>query len=477
MFAEPGPMTLFDHLEEFGDTVAVIDDGQQTKTYSQLVADGDQLAAQIGPHQLVLCLTNNCYAAVAGYVGLMRRKAVPLLLPDSTPDAELREICEAYKPDYIYRPAPDEDAQTGALHRLGSFALFPHKEVGTPPLNESLGLLLTTSGSTGSRTFVRLSTSNVSSNAEQIIDYLSISPSDRAITTMPMSYSYGLSIINSHLAAGASLITTNEAVVRPSFWALLNEHAATNFGGVPFIYEMLKRLRFHKMELPSLRYITQAGGRLDPELVTYFADYCRDQGKKFFVMYGQTEATARMSYVPPEQVLEKPNSVGIAIPGGNFRLIEGEIDNDKAARVSGELRYEGPNVSLGYAKSRKDLAQGDDNNGVLTTGDIAEIDEDGFIYIVGRKKRFLKLYGNRINLAEVESILLAEGFPTACAGEDDNLLIFTESLPDIEKIKQVIKSKPSFPTKGYTIVGIEKFPRSANGKISYHQLNTEYRPD
>ena len=238
-----------------------------------------------------------------------------------------------------------------------------------------------------------------------------------------MNYTYGLSIINSHLLVGAVLLLTEKALTQKEFWNFFKEAGATSFGGVPYTYEMLDRLRFYRMELPSLRYMTQAGGKLIPELHKKFAEYAEKNGKKFIVMYGQCEATARMGYLPADKAIEKCGSMGIAIPGGRFRLIGLDGSTVTEPYTTGELVYEGDNVTLGYAECGEDLLKGDEQHGVLETGDMAQFDEEGFYYIVGRKKRFLKIYGNRVNLDEIDRMVKGEflGIDCAAAGVDDHM--------------------------------------------------------
>lgn len=234
---------------------------------------------------------------------------------------------------------------------------------------------------------------------------------------------------------------------------------------------MLKKLRFSRMELPSLKVLTQAGGKLGEELSKEFADTCESKGLDFVVMYGQTEATARMSYLPSKFAKCKAGSIGIAIPGGEFYL---EDDTGKVIETNetiGELIYKGDNVTMGYALSCYDLDKGDDNNGILKTGDLAKRDSDGFYYIVGRKKRFVKLFGNRVNLDEFEQMVKSAGYDCACAGEDDELKVFVTTKEDHEKIKSFINEKTGINSVGYKIIYIEKIPRNESGKILYSLLS------
>jgi len=478
-------MGVFDQLEIHQDVTAVISDGNKSYLYNQLTADADALHQELGAGKLVVFIASNCYASIAGYVGMLRGKAVPLMLPATTSKDELNQIVTAYLPEYIFAPI-DASERLGlgvTQARLENYGLFASPGGSETPLHDDLALLLTTSGSTGSRSLVRLSANNISSNAAQIIEYLGITADDTTITTMPMSYSYGLSVLNTHLLQGASIVVTEEPLMSRDFWNLMRDKSVTSFAGVPFIYEMLQKLRFHRMDLPALGTLTQAGGRLSEELVHYFIEACQGFGADFYVMYGQTEATARMTYMPPAELKNRPNSIGIPVPSSEIFLENTDnsgVTSDRDTCDSGELVFKGPNVSLGSAENRADLARGDENNGVLHTGDIVTRDTEGFLTVTGRKKRFLKLYGNRVNLAEIEELLSSEKHTSACAGSDDNLRIFIEAAPDADTselnaaIKKLITNKTSILPRAYKIVPIEKFPRTESGKISYHLLNTQF---
>jgi acyl-CoA synthetase (AMP-forming)/AMP-acid ligase II len=234
---------------------------------------------------------------------------------------------------------------------------------------------------------------------------------------------------------------------------------------------MLKKLRFEKMNLPSLKYITQAGGKLSIELSAEFADICADKGIEFYVMYGQTEATARMSYLPWEYANTKVGSIGVAIPGGKFWLEDENGNVIKKNDTIGELVYQGDNVTMGYAESCFDLQNDDENNGILRTGDLAKIDPDGFYYITGRNKRFLKMYGNRVNLDEIEELIRTAGYDCVCAGTDDNLKIYITEPDDKDRIVSYIAKHTGINRAGFSFVHINKIPRNSSGKVRYSALN------
>ena len=292
-----------------------------------------------------------------------------------------------------------------------------------------------------------------------------------------MNYTYGLSIINSHLLVGATLLVTDKSLMQKEFWEFFEKQQATSFGGVPYTYEILDKLRFTRMELSSLRTMTQAGGKLTTELHAKFAEYAAQNGKKFVVMYGQCEATARMGYLPANMAVEKCGSMGIAIPGGKFTLID--VDGKPVQEVgkTGELVYEGPNVTLGYAECGDDLRLGDEHGRILYTGDMAQYDKDGYFYIVGRKKRFLKIYGNRVNLDEVDRLIKGafDGIDCASAGVDDHLYIFITEESKAKDVKNFVVQKTGLNQAAYQMVVIDQIPKNDAGKTLYRELEKYYK--
>ena len=340
-------------------------------------------------------------------------------------------------------------------------------------------VLLSTSGTTGSPKLVRLSYKNIQSNAESIVQYLKIDETERAITSLPMSYSYGLSVINSHLLAGASILFTEKNILFRDFWEVFNEHNCTSFAGVPYTYQLLSRTRFGNINLPTLRTMTQAGGRLDENLIKEFKDYAESKGIKFFVMYGQTEATARISFVPPEILAEKIGSIGIPIPGGNIKLMNEEVEVNGQNRT-GEIVYYGDNVMLGYAEYRECLSKGDELKGKLRTGDLAFRDSDGYYFVNGRLKRFLKIFGLRINLDEIQKMIENHfGIPVACTGEDDLLKILVQAednLTEVNVKNEVIKLyKLNF--KNIVVKTTGEIPTNSSGKYDYKKINEMFDGD
>jgi acyl-coenzyme A synthetase/AMP-(fatty) acid ligase len=464
-------MNFFNELERYaGNTALVTERG--LISYGELLDASQEISRDVESRSLIFAVCKNNYESVTGYIGFMRAGAAVALINDTFDTGLFERLLDAYRPGYIYLPEGKASLNIGykTVRSHGGYKLMRAEAACDYMLHDDLGLLMTTSGSTGSPKLVRQSYKNIRSNAEAIAQYLEITASDRSITTMPMSYTYGLSIINSHLFKGASVILTEATLMEKRFWDAIRGGMATTFGGVPYIYEILKKLRFDRMDIPSLRYITQAGGRLTPGLSFEFADICRKKGIRFFTMYGQTEATARMSYLPWEHSRQKAGSIGIAIPGGRFWLKDESGNIIQENDTPGELVYEGENVTLGYAENCLDLSKGDENRGVLHTGDIARRDADGFYYIVGRKKRFLKMFGSRVNLDEVEEIAKLAGFECVCGGCDDDMKIFVTARSDMDRIGDYISGRTGINRSAVTVVHIDKIPRNESKKVIYSAL-------
>lgn len=459
-------------FDRFGDSVALKDEYGQQLTYAQLKAEGEALCQAAGGRCLTFNLCTNTIASVIGYAGFIEGGVVPALLNAAIDRDLLASLYEAYHPAYLWAPEGFSWDGCESVYKRFGYHLLKTPFGTETQLFDELALLLTTSGSTGSPKFVRQSYRNIRANTSSIVAYLQLTADEKPITTLPMNYTYGLSIINSHLDVGATILLTDKGIAQREFWTFFRAEGATSFGGVPYTYEMLDRMRFLRMDLPTLRYMTQAGGKLLPDLHRKFAEWCQQTGKQFIVMYGQCEATARMAYLPWEKSMEKVGAMGVAIPGGRFELIgtQGEVITETG--VTGELRYYGDNVTLGYAECGDHLKLGDERHGVLETGDMAQMDADGYFTIVGRKKRFLKMYGNRVNLDETERMLKA-AFPQcecACAGRDDHLMIFSTVESELPAMRAFLSEKTGLNLSGFHTLHLEAIPKNDSGKTLYREL-------
>lgn len=469
------------NLNQFKDNLALISDEGIRLTYGELEEENRRIAQAVGGRCLVFSLCSNTVGSVAGYTAFMRNRIVPVLLNAHLDEGLLQNLMDTYCPAYIWAPQAQADTEVALAGLEGVYTGYGYVLLKTSydrfyPMYEELGLLLTTSGSTGSPKFVRQTYENVMVNARQIAQYLELDATERPVTTLPMNYTYGCSIVNSHLLVGATLLLTDRTLMDRGFWSFMKEEKATSFGGVPYTYEMLDKLRFFRMDLPALRYLTQAGGKLSPELHKKFAEYARDKGKKFIVMYGACEATARMGYLPADKSLEKYGSCGIAIPGGKFYLLDAQDQVIEEPGITGELVYEGPNVTLGYAECGEDLAKGDERHGRLLTGDMAQRDPDGFYFIVGRKKRFLKIFGNRVNLDEVDRLIKGQFdfMDCASAGVDDHMYIFVTDESVLEEVRRFIADKTKLNQSAFKVIKIDQIPKNDAGKTLYTELAKYY---
>jgi long-chain acyl-CoA synthetase len=449
-------------------------------SYAALASRCDRLAAQLAPGELVFVACSNSVPSVTAYLSCLRVGAPVALFEASLHSDQFSNLIEEYRPTVVFVPS-SKLASLGRdwrvvceiegqllLRRFSGPVCQPHPD---------LALLLSTSGSTGSPKLVRISRSNLDSNAESIASYLGLSPDDRAITTLPMSYSYGLSIINSHLIQGASIALTEDGLLQRSFWNFLSDSNVTNFGGVPYTFQLLRRLNFSQMRIPTLRHITQAGGKLSPQDAMGFARHCSSRKVDFYTMYGQTEATARIAYLRPELVLSHAGSIGEAIPGGELWIEDEKGGKELRADTTGELVYKGPNVAMGYAEGWSDLSLGDHWRGVLRTGDLARRSADGHFTIIGRKSRFAKIFGHRVSLDEIEEIARLQGVECACLAGDECVELYVPRGVDVSLFRSRLSSLTGLHHSGFRWMSVQRLPRNSAGKILYSLLTTAVLSD
>jgi acyl-CoA synthetase (AMP-forming)/AMP-acid ligase II len=418
--------------------------------YAELADRVAARRAELGTgRRLVFLAGSNSVETVVTYLAaLATGHPVLFVAPDADGGAGLDALAARYAPDVIVRAGADDVA----IERRGAGSRHE--------FHPELAVLASTSGSTGSPKLVRLSGRNVLANARSIAEYLRLTPDDRAATTLPVHYCYGLSVVNSHLVAGGSLLLTDRSVVDPGFWADFDAHEATSIAGVPYTYELLESTDFVRRSHPTLRYVTQAGGRLAPERVRRLARLGRERGFDLFVMYGQTEATARMAYLPPELAESAAGAIGVPIPGGHFRIDEAV---GGGAPGEGELVYSGPNVMMGYAESPADLARGPEL-AELRTGDLGRRRDDGLYEITGRLSRFVKSFGLRLDLDRIERLLADDGIDARTVGLDERLAVFVRDERSIRRARDAVARIADLPSHAFDVHAIAEFPRTANGK-------------
>lgn len=470
MFVAPsagiGTVPFARDLARYRDRVALRTAGAEL-TYRELADRVAAVAGRLGDRRrLVLLAGDRTVDAVVTYLAALAG-GHPVLMASGDGATGRDALVAAYDPDVVAGPAG------------GRWRIAERRPDTAHRLHPDLALLLPTSGSTGSAKLVRLSHENLQANAEAIAGYLDIREADRAATTLPLHYCYGLSVLHSHLLRGASLLLTDRSVAEPGFWELFRSQRGTSFAGVPYTFDLLDRVGFEGMRLPHLRYVTQAGGKLAADRVRRYAALGRRHGWDLVVMYGQTEATARMAYLQPDLAAAHPDCIGIPIPGGGFRL---DPLPDWPEPDTGELVYTGPNVMLGYAQTPADLAAGATLT-ELRTGDVARRTTAGLYQIVGRRSRFVKIFGLRIDLPRVEAVLVGHGVTAGCAGDDRELVVAVERGSDRAatgegaavadqtvagaELRRLVARECGLPVRVVRVCPVTALPRLPNGKPDY----------
>ena len=463
---------IFDIDKKNEKSIAVIDDGGITLTYGDLVDFCKELKLILPERELVFCLCRNSAPSLAGYVALYDNKDVTLLLNANIERGLYDNLFEIYKPSYIWCPkemAADLNADIVIEHRG---YILGRTQYTRPVLYEDLSLLMTTSGTTGSPKLVRYKYGNIEMNAQNVAKAFEWTSEEKAICDLPMQYTMGLNVINTHLYVGATVLLISTHLLSSKFWEFVKKHKATNFTGVPYSYEILSKLKFIRMDLPDLTTLAEGGGRLSDNLFEQFANYAEMNNKRFVATFGTTETSARLAFLPANMATIKCGSIGFALPGGVITLFDEDGKEITEPNVEGELCYRGPNVTLGYAECSEDLIKGDEFRGEYKTGDVAYKDKDGCHYVVGRKKRFLKIFGLRISLDQCEKIISEEyAIESACSGDDDRLRIYItdESLGD--SVKKLISRKTGLTSSVLTVRIVSEIPKNDSGKINYKKLD------
>lgn len=463
---------LFDIDKKTASAFAAIDDARGELTYGDLVVFRNELSFCIPERELIFCLCENRVGALAGFLALYDCKDVCLLLSAHIDKTLLNALYEAYSPSYYWMPeAKASEFVYEVVYRYKGYVLAKTGKK-APVMHSDLSMLMTTSGTTGSPKLVRHKYGNIESNAKNVAKVFGWTENERGVIDLPMQYTMGLNVINSHLYAGATVLLIEVNLMSPKYWSFIKEQKGSNFTGVPFSYEILNRLRFWKMDLPYLKTMAEGGGKLSDTLFKIFADYAVENGKRFFATFGTTETSARLAFLPPEKAASHIGSIGHAIPEGKLVLVDENGQEITEAGVEGELRYEGPNVTMGYGTCIADLKKGDEFCGVYETGDIAKKDVDGFFYIVGRKKRFLKLFGLRVSLDQSERIISEHfGIDCACTGDDTKMKIYITDIKLKEDVRQLISEKTGLKASSFEVKVINSIPHFESGKINYRELN------
>lgn len=442
--------------------IAAIDDSGRSITYGDICDFSKEFAKYLPQRSLIFLLAENRIGSLLGYTAALSNRIVPLVISANTEEGLHNHLYELYKPEYLWLPKSKAEGRE-VIFSAWDYCLVKTGNQPTP-MYEELSLLLPTSGSTGSPKLVRHCYRNIEANADNVRRLFKLDGSEKAMAILPMHYTMGLSVIASHLLAGATLLLSGRSMLDKGFWAMLKE--ATSFTGVPYSYEILTKMRFARMDLPNLKVITQGGGKLTEKMWNTLAEYARDNDKQFIATYGQSECTARMAYLPAEMAIDKVCSIGVAEPGGQLSIVDDNGNETFEGEAQGEMVYRGENVTLGYATCREDLLKGDENYGIMHTGDLARRDADGCYFIIGRLKRFLKIYGLRIGLDEVER-MIKEEYKTDCycKGNDEKLIVLVTDPKLQDMLADYIEEKTHLFHKKVEVQVVKEILRNEAGKV------------
>lgn len=460
-------------------SIAVVEDTGKQYTYGELKEFCEIFKSWISKglilhRSLVFILCRNTMAAISYYVAAIDSKIVPLLISAGM-DAELRNsLIDLYRPQYLFLPdymVKDftENSYDKVAGKYGYSVLATGYD--KCEMFSELSMLLTTSGSTGSPKLVRHSYINIEESARNVSEFLGFTNMDRSLIDLQLHYTMGLNVACSSLYAGATLIMTTHTAMEKEYWEFFDKNNVTNITGVPYNYEILKRLKFFDRNYPHLRILAQGGGRLNDTMFAEIAEYAQRMGKQFFATFGTSETTARIAFLPPHRAVEKTGSIGQAIACGKLFLVDENRDVISKQEAEGELAYSGPNVTLGYAFDREDLKKGDERKGVYYTGDLARRDQDGFYYILGRNSRFLKLYGYRVGLDECERLINARfGIECACMGTDAKMKIYITNGEYADEVRRYLAHKLGLQLSSFSVQFVQQIPKNEVGKILYSKL-------
>ncbi len=428
------------NLKKFKNRKALVLESGEILTYNQLDREAKLISKKLPlKKKLIFLLGENNIETIIGYIAFIQQGFSIVILDFKINKIFLKDLIKLYNPSFIFCSRDNQKKLKNfkILLKFKTFVVTQNLSEKEYKINKDLMLLMSTSGTTGSPKLVRQSYENIVSNTKSISKYLRIDKGDVTITSLPFSYVYGLSVINSHLYSGSTIVLTNRSIIEKEFWNMVKKFQVNNFSGVPYSYSIIERIG-KKNLLNKIRYSTQAGGKMNHELINKIINIYKIKKIKFIQMYGSAEATSRMSYLNWRDAKKKLGSIGKPIPGGKFTLKDSKGITIKKNNKKGELVYEGKNVCLGYAKNINDLNLPDMNNGILYTGDLAYKDKEGFYFIVGRKNRYTKIFGIRADLAELEALFLKKGFDVVLKeGKENKIEVYNNNS---DKIKKTIEN-------------------------------------
>ena len=451
------------------DAKTFIIDKKKKYSFTKIFNLSDNYFKEVESRSLILIQAQRDIDTIVSYLGSLRNDSIPLLVDTNLSLKSFSKILDKYNPDYFIFENDQKFKNYNFYKKIGKKYIFKIKKKNLIKLNDNLCMVMPTSGSMGDTKCVRISKDNINCVTKSIVKYLMMNNSRISISSLPLNYIYGLSVLNCSLESRSKFVINNSSWIERNFWIDVESNKVTDLSGVPFMFQALKRLNISKKILDNLKCVNQAGGRLEPNLTEFFVNFFQSKNINFYTMYGATEASPRISYVPPEKAKEKIGSVGIPIDIGKV------YTDNRDKKSLGEIIYEGKNVCMGYAFTRNELALNDINKGILKTGDIGYIDNDGYLTITGRKKRFVKIYGVSVNLDKIESELKKISEDLAVIGKDDLILILlANSMKNHSDLKNELKNNINFPLRAIKIKNVGTIYKNSSNKLDYAKMNKKY---
>ena len=474
---------LFDKLEEYKDRVFIQNEKDETITYNGALKYSDRIKEIIPERCFVIILTKNTIGGVLNYISCIKNRIVPLLIDFNTNPKLVKKLLEQYKPRYIFIPSELKKSYENytTVYEEYGYNILRTDYNENENLYDELCMCLSTSGSTGDQKLVRLSYKNIIENTLQGWSFfeenlknqgIPIENNDfRSLAALPICYSFILLVINITIFGGGIVLITEKNFFEKEFWEFFVKEKSTTLYGIPYHLEILDKINFFQAKYPFFKQMIIAGGNLPEELYDRCVSFSEKNNSIFGIGYGQTEATAVISELEADKVKTKKGSIGKGLSKIEL-FLEDDGEVIKEPYREGELVCKGPNVALGYAKDRNDLSKSDEFNSTLYTGDLAYFDEDGYFYIKGRKSRFVKIYGNRISLDNIESIIKEKykNIDVACTGKDNNIDIFINNKSHVQEIESYILDLFNLNKSVINTNYIESIPRNESGKILYSKL-------
>jgi len=465
-------MSLFKNFKKFKKRVAIIYDDNQKLSYETIIKKTNELGKKIKKRTLIIIISENSLGSLLSYIFCIIKKHPAIIIDSKTPFEKIKDILKVYKPEFIFGSKKYEynfGKYFNIKYNFFDQYIYKNERYKKILFEKNLSILLSTSGSMGGIKFAKLSYQNLKFNTNSILSYLKIKSSDTSITNLPISYSYMLSVINTHLEIGGKIVISKYSILQKEFWNIFNSQKITSFNGVPYTYEIIKKIGFKKLKTQNIKYLTQAGGKLDLSILNELINFSNKEKIKFISMYGQTEASPRISYLDAKFTKKKIGSIGRAIPGNKIYLLDQNKKKIVTPYVIGELICEGKNIFMGYSNNYLDLKK-KSGPSILMTGDLGYFDKNKFFYVTGRISKIVKIFGNRIDLEFLENKMVEKGFKVACLSDDKKIFLFSEKMYNKKNLLSAAEKITNVNIGYLKTIKLKSFPRTTNNKISYMKL-------